>query len=286
MADHRMENMNIKHIVLLFGSLIFIMLACAPKVRYGVLSTFFDGVPLPEDERYELTVGKDTLGQTDSTRIAAVMKSVREVKFQYHEPYREKKCSSCHEEKRMGRLVIEEPELCYQCHESAGEAKSYRHGPSDAGYCTSCHRPHMSKSDNLLYESGKALCYGCHEEVDVSDNIIHKDIKKNNCVSCHDPHSSENDFMLQRGTCFNCHDDFTGDYSFMHGPVSAGYCSVCHGSHESENKYLLVKAGKDLCLNCHDATTIFMNEKHQGDNKEDCTSCHNPHGGENEFMLN
>jgi predicted CXXCH cytochrome family protein len=269
----------------LIFSLIAVLVACSPTVRYNVLNTIFDGVPTPESNE-SLTVGLDTLGQADSTRILALASASDIPRYDYHPPYREKDCASCHNQQRMGQLVAEEPELCYQCHDNK-EEHPVKHGPAGAGFCTACHRPHKSREDNLLLEAGNALCFNCHETNLVADNIIHQEIKKkDNCVDCHNPHSSENNSMLQSGACYSCHEEKINDYSFLHGPVAANYCSTCHENHASKNEHLLVRAGNNLCLSCHDTTTLYLNQKHQENKQENCTNCHNPHGGEDEFMLN
>ncbi len=279
-----MINVKIKHVIILLTSLIFILATCTPKVRYNVLSSVFDGVPPPAND-FKMNVGIDTLGQVDSLRILALSYASRTVKFNYHEPFRDKKCASCHDDKHLGQMVLSEPDMCFQCHDERTIESIYNHGPTGAGYCTSCHEPHKSKAEHLLFEDGEKLCYICHSEDIINRNKIHKDIKDRNCVSCHSPHSSKNVFMLKDGTCYKCHDDTTGDYSFLHGPVSAGYCSSCHGSHYLENNNLLILTGNSLCFNCHDTSTTYKNDIHRENQDEDCLNCHNPHGGENEFLL-
>lgn len=280
-----MPSVSGKHIVVLLVSLTVVAAACAPKVRYGILSTIFDGVPTPV-EHNTLVVG-DTLGQIDSARILALSKAVLTPAYKnIHQPYRDKDCASCHIQEHMGKLVAEEPQLCYQCHDSNNEKHSFKHGPAGAGYCTSCHRPHVAETKYLLLNQGEEFCYNCHDRDVVTKNIIHEYIKKDDCLSCHNPHSSDNRFVLQKDACYKCHEDTTDDYSFLHGPVSGDYCSTCHGSHSSGKENLLVQTGQDLCLNCHDSSDIFRNVEHQGMENKNCTQCHNPHGGENEFMLN
>ena len=274
-----------KHIATILLGMTLTVIACTPTARHGVLNTLFDGVP-PQTNNSELIVGLDTLGQVDSTRIIAIAAATNFSKTIYHEPYQQKDCSSCHNQQRMGELVAEEPELCYQCHNSDNERHSVKHGPAGAGYCTACHRPHMAEERNLLLANGNNLCFTCHDNEQVTQSVIHQDLKKrDNCIDCHNPHSSENIFLLQDGACNNCHEEKANDYSFLHGPVSGNYCSTCHETHASKNKNLLRLPGQDLCLNCHSSTTIFINPEHQGDDKANCTACHNPHGGENQFML-
>ncbi len=275
-----------KHSALLIVSgLALLITSCSPSTRYKVLNVFFDGVP-PQEEK-TLTIGLDTLGQADSVRSLAMAATRNIPQYDYHQPYQQKECGSCHDENRMGRLVAEEPELCYQCHDSNLEKHSFKHGPAGAGFCTSCHRPHMSEADNLLLADGNNLCFVCHNTELLAESAIHQNVKKkDDCTQCHSPHSSENMFMLEKGACYNCHEEKINDYSFLHGPVSANFCSTCHETHASEKAGLLKLPGQDLCLNCHSQTLIFNNPAHQDENKNNCTQCHNPHGGEDEFMLN
>ncbi len=260
------------------------MAACSPTVRYSVLSTIFDGVPPPEDEQ-ALAVGLDTLGQVDSTRLLA-QAAANLPSYDYHPPYQKKECAKCHDETRMGELVEEEPQLCYQCHDNKEEHK-VKHGPAGAGFCTSCHRPHKSQEENLLLAAGSNLCFSCHDNKMVTENIIHQEVKRTkDCVACHNPHSSENHSMLQSGACYSCHEEKINDYSFLHGPVAGNYCSTCHETHSSANENLLVRSGNDLCFNCHTAATLLDSQEHNENKNESCISCHNPHGGEDEFILN
>ena len=274
-----------KYIIFFVTIILLVAMACTPKVRYGILSKVFDGVPPPESIN-TMIVGKDTLGQVDSTRILALAAGIRQPQFKFHQPYQNKNCSGCHDEQHFGRLVAEEPQLCYQCHDSKNEKYTYKHGPAGAGYCGSCHRPHMAESKNLLISAGESLCFACHEKGNLLENKIHKNIRKNNCTECHNPHSSENRFMLQKGACYKCHEDKTEDYSFLHGPVSADYCSVCHSSHDSKTENLLVMSGQELCLNCHYSESLKNTKEHIEKQNESCTNCHDPHGGENRYLLN
>ncbi len=274
-----------KHIVILIISLATVVVACAPKVRQSILTTFFDGVPPLEDK--SLAVGIDTLGQVDSTKFLATGAAFRSSKITYHEPFKNKECSSCHNQLHIGKLVEEEPQLCYQCHKENKEKYSFKHGPAGAGFCTSCHNPHKAEADNLLVSKGEELCFNCHNSERVYTNKIHQSAKeKENCVSCHNPHSSESKFMLQPGACNSCHSNKINDFTFLHGPVGGNYCSTCHESHSSKNEFLLVKTGQELCLNCHNPSDIFKNIEHKSNKDKNCAECHSPHGGENRFLLN
>ena len=280
-----MHQFRVGHIVAFLISLTVILVACSPKVRHGLLNTVFDGVPPYQDKNDFVVIG-DTIAAIDSTSMS-ISPPTSSFKNVYHPPFKEKNCSSCHDTQHMGQMVAEEPQLCYQCHDSKTGNHDFKHGPVGAGYCTSCHRPHMAEAKKLLLNDGEELCLNCHSSERIAANRIHQKAKqKQDCLSCHNPHSSDNRFMMQRGACYNCHDDKSEDYTFIHGPVSSKYCSMCHGSHASKNDKLLVRSGKDLCLNCHNPSAIAKNNEHKKTNKDDCLQCHNPHGGEDKFMLN
>lgn len=265
-------------------SLLAIACACSAVSSHKVLNVFFDGVPPIEDKT--LVIG-DTLSTYDSARSEVAGAAQEVIQYDYHPPYVEKKCGSCHDETHMGQLVMEEPDLCFSCHDEQSHKESSVHGPFGSGYCTACHRPHLSEEKKLLVRSGRELCFVCHSQETFRESTIHKAIKNDkNCLDCHDPHTSENNFMLAEGQCYSCHEDKIADYSFLHGPVSSNYCSGCHTSHDAGTPKLLIAEGRDLCLNCHSESTLYLKPAHKVAMEKNCLDCHNPHGGENQFMMN
>ncbi|NOX85830.1 MAG: hypothetical protein GXO86_07695 [Chlorobi bacterium] len=114
----------------------------------------------------------------------------------FHPPYQEKECANCHNQGQMGKLLEPLPGLCYQCHESFGDQYQVLHGPVDAGFCTQCHNPHMSKNKFLLIRTGQNLCLNCHLSKDVFKNEAHSDIEDADCTECHNPHGGEDRFIL------------------------------------------------------------------------------------------
>lgn len=270
-----------KNIVFVLVAISLLVAACSPSVRYKIMDTIFDDVPVPVDENVFVA---DTVIRTDSVTVASLAMELEKV--YYHEPFVEKECGKCHDEQHLGQLVAEEPELCKKCHEVKFENNTFQHGPSDAGFCTSCHRPHKSASPNLLTQGGNSLCYTCHETEDVENSTVHKELSDSkDCITCHDPHSSDKRFMIKKGVCNTCHEE-VDENKFTHGPVAAGFCSSCHESHESTNTHLLAKNGQELCFSCHDSKLILNDKVHVKEKGKQCTDCHDPHGGSKKFMLN
>ena len=183
-----------KKYIFFFTIIASLFIGCSPEFHYKVLSFFFDGVPDPN--KTEITVTNDSLIQIDSTRIKEISGRVLKPQFIIHPPYREKECAGCHDQNSMGKLLLPQPGLCYQCHEDFNETYSLLHGPVAGGYCTSCHSPHMAKLEKLLLRSGQQLCLHCHNSARIFKNEIHEDIEDTNCTECHNPHGGEDRYIL------------------------------------------------------------------------------------------
>ena len=169
--------------------------ACAPASRQQVLTFFFDGVPAPE---------KDSTGEYDTSTIAhqvtendSVMKTTIS-EYYVHEPYRKKQCGACHDANNVGKLIKEESALCYICHQDFNTLFSSLHGPVDAGFCSTCHLPHLSKNKGLLLQPGNELCLPCHVKEEVKRPRAHVDIQEKLCVECHDPHGMSAPHRLKK----------------------------------------------------------------------------------------
>lgn len=242
---------------------------------YRWQSVFFDGVPDPATY---------TIVSVDSTNLDedALIKP----KIKPHKPYEEKKCFECHDTNRRGKLKMELPNLCYECHEKIDRKHSILHGPVSSGSCTQCHSPHKSMNDHLLLKIGNDLCLNCHEnKYDLEENI-HNVLSSEDCTQCHEPHGANNKYFIKENTCFNCHEDFRNEMNTIHGPVGAGNCNLCHDSHNSEKTKLLVKEGNDLCLNCH-SRQDFQNTDNldHNDVTKSCQNCHSSHASLNKYLL-
>lgn len=168
--------------------LIAFLSACSPEARLNTLVFFFDGVPAPATDT--MVPPSDTpafsfLSENDSSP------AMQQTMYSYHEPYQEKHCTACHDANAVGSLVQNEPELCYACHQDFNTRYEALHGPVDAGFCSSCHDPHMSRGRSLLISQGNELCSICHQSEEVSQPLEHADIGKELCITCHDPHAKK-----------------------------------------------------------------------------------------------
>jgi predicted CXXCH cytochrome family protein len=176
--------------VVLFISLGLMISACS----YKTLSTFFDGVPNPNDTTMLASINNPD--QTLSERINEINAIKAGPDMNYHMPYLDKACTACHDENLIGKFVKAEPDLCYQCHEDFSKTYSVLHVPVEMGECTSCHSPHMSENDKLLLKTGQQLCFGCHDEGDIRKQESHKEIGTTNCTECHNPHGGSETYLM------------------------------------------------------------------------------------------
>lgn len=176
--------MNSIKIMIILGSLF--LASCAPQVRYNVLSFFFDGVPDPD---LEVNVAPgDSLVLASLTTDSITFPVEVKPSVLYHYPYQEKECMLCHDPESVGSLISAEPNLCYQCHEDYSQIYSNLHGPVEAGYCSVCHEPHMSKVENLLQLEVNKLCAKCHVEFSENQPDFHIRLDDEKCTVCHNPH--------------------------------------------------------------------------------------------------
>ena len=176
---------------LLFLATIIIK-GCSPEAGRKTLNFFFDGVS--NNEALLQTIHVDTLNVTDTSIVAIIVPSVPQTI--YHIPYLEKECAACHDRTSMGKLVMSQPRLCYQCHENFGEKYNVLHGPVAGGYCSDCHHPHFAKEKNLLKRTGQDLCLNCHVSGEGFNTTIHEGIEDTNCTECHNPHGGEDRLMF------------------------------------------------------------------------------------------
>ncbi|MFC2086433.1 cytochrome c3 family protein, partial [Bacteroidota bacterium] len=205
--------------------------ACSPEINYKILSFVFDGVPDPS--KPAVFVDIDSRNTIDSTLNLAVVKKEIKPKSTSHLPFKDNACTSCHDQKNMGKLIEPQPGLCYNCHEEFSSNDNYLHGPVEAGHCSACHNSHKTKTEKLLIRSGNKLCTHCHNQEQGKDNEVHRNIEDKNCTDCHNPHSGENRAILNPDLCYNCHEEFNAKYEFIHGPVASQACLYCHELHTS-----------------------------------------------------
>lgn len=176
--------------VILLVNLAFIISACS----YKTLTVFFDGVPNPNDTL--MLASNNVTNQSNTERINEINAIKAGPDVNYHMPYLDKACTSCHDENLIGKFVKPEPDLCYQCHEDFSKTYAVLHVPVEMGECTSCHSPHSSENRKLLVRTGQKLCFGCHDEGDIMKQETHKEIGTSDCIECHNPHGGSESYLL------------------------------------------------------------------------------------------
>ena len=110
--------LDYKKLFFFFMVVVLIYLSgCSSAYRYKTLSFFFDGVPNPATELNNQS--KDTIINVKTSDVFAQNPTSKlPPKMNFHAPYQDKACESCHDQSKMGKLNKDMPELCYQCHEN------------------------------------------------------------------------------------------------------------------------------------------------------------------------
>jgi predicted CXXCH cytochrome family protein len=194
-GKNTIELPGLRIFMVLTAMLIAGFFGCSPVPRHKTLSFFFDGVPEPGANG--AIAGNDSSVRKDSSGTNTLLARAAKTEVYYHSPYREKQCSSCHDQGTMGKFVQPQPMLCYQCHEDFGTKYKVLHGPVGGGYCSGCHEPHTAKNSKLLKREGQQLCLFCHNADQVLGNEVHKDIADAACTECHDPHGGPDRTFLK-----------------------------------------------------------------------------------------
>jgi len=174
-------------------TLALLLSACSPSTRYRVLSFFFDGVPepgVPVVEGY----GPGPTGQDESAPGRA---RAPRVPVFAHAPFRENRCTACHN-LNTGQLTKEvRAGLCMDCHTPPAEDAPYLHGPVAINDCVACHHFHASPHPKLLLQDLQSICFRCHDREDLSAEPHDATIEGQACVVCHDPHGGAGRFFLK-----------------------------------------------------------------------------------------
>ncbi len=271
--------------------------------------------PTPQPKSEPRTAQNSAETQTGGELVFAP--NLKQAKAVVHPPYETKDCTLCHKNKNPkdgDDLVMDVPDLCYQCHDKkVKEGKKFIHGPVAAGACTICHNPHQTQNSALLkFSNINELCTSCHTaKADLlkSTQNVHPPVK-DSCVNCHDPHTEDYKFQLRgdgkKDLCIMCHVDkqeWITSVKNKHGAMNIEQgCQNCHDPHGTgQPKMLKADTVKDMCLKCHSKTQIRDEDgaklinmgKHLKENPDwhgpiqwgDCAMCHNPHGSENLRML-
>jgi len=226
-------------------------------------------------------------------------------------------CAGCHSEKLPAGAVTDKvryglfsPE-CYSCHSNIVSGTEWRHFPSSALLCRSCHQSN-SDANKMVVPTGKVegLCFDCHvnKKKWMGMSHIHGPVGTGDCTICHDPHGSGSAFQLwadgKGKLCVVCHEDMkkfvegVSQNFVVHGIMKAQGCGACHSPHATDHPFQLYAEISELCLGCHTGLVGVENghpvQNHPVKGKSDplragypfsCTSCHNPHGSPFKYML-
>ena len=173
---------------------ITLLISCTPRFGNNLLTFFFDGVPsvdttvtVTETKESDIAIGSDVF-RADPVAADSILS--------VHYPFQEKGCSFCHDELSKSDLIMEQPDLCYSCHNDFSADYAYVHGPAAGGYCTFCHDPHSSRRIKLLKAEISQLCRECHETKYIFNNEVHRDLEDSDCAECHNPHAGDTRFLL------------------------------------------------------------------------------------------
>ncbi|NIA20532.1 MAG: hypothetical protein GWP05_00880 [Anaerolineaceae bacterium] len=260
---------------------------CSEATRYRTLSFFFDGVPPPEGmepRTPEKVVGPwgvpvDPNAPNLPPRFSEGRpeKEAQPEAVYYHEPYKKRRCVSCHTPERSYAMVTPIPGLCMKCHSDVfpREASDWVHGPAAAGGCQLCHRGHEAPNRNLLPKPEPDLCWTCHQASRVLSRPYHVDTGRQKCSACHDPHVAGNRLLLadsrtyrRRGT--------RGSARSVHSAWSRDDCTKCH---IPERSNMVIENVDEVCVTCHDdqLRPVAGRQVHAPVRQGQCTLCHTPH---------
>nr|WP_320115139.1 GSU2203 family decaheme c-type cytochrome [uncultured Desulfuromonas sp.] len=162
-------------------------------------------------------------------------------------------CHSIHDGEGKFSLKMEDPELCYSCHQ---EEQAKTHFPSSHPIA-----------------EGKMNCSSCHNVHGASGEALNTDERLNDL-------------------CLNCHTRYQGPFVFGHAPVEDD-CTICHDPHGSVANNLLAQNEPFLCLQCHEghfhilregfdveADAAYINPVVDTQAELDALAAANPHGHE------
>jgi predicted CXXCH cytochrome family protein len=149
-----------------------------------------------------------------------------------HEPVAKGECTKCHDSHSSNfknRLIKEQRQLCFSCHEGTKEELEkykYPHRPLLERECSNCHAPHGSDYFRLLVKEYSPEFYA---PFDVSLYDL--------CFSCHNQDivlARETDSLTDfRNGTMNLH------YRHVNEPKKGRTCRTCHAGHASDEPKLL-----------------------------------------------
>jgi predicted CXXCH cytochrome family protein len=189
-----MISARLLHVVCIVVIALMIVMACASKRRYEVLSFFFDGVPSPEGttqtetrRSFRISPFRASLESLAAARTPVPKPQAPPI-VSIHKPVAEKKCLECHDTSAGLQPFARNEALCDKCHLEERIREGWDHGPINLGLCVPCHRAHESPYPYLLEQPVPQLCLICHVEDMDRKESYHEVSFVNDCTACHDPH--------------------------------------------------------------------------------------------------
>jgi predicted CXXCH cytochrome family protein len=165
-----------------------VLAGCRAPTRRALRDFFFD---VPKEEARPAV-----RPATVTTNPVAVALAPEPTSYK-HSPFRDRRCTECHETTTSQKLRAPVTELCWRCHKTLISQARYVHAPVEAGACLVCHHQHQSPEKFQLQRSGRALCFECHEPPDLLRLKAHATIGDAACQSCHEPHCSPRNHLLK-----------------------------------------------------------------------------------------
>ena len=249
-----------------------------PVERYHTLSTFFDGVPVPEELQGQPGFEAPLSPREAAERAAAQGNQAQTVEYFYHAPYARRECFGCHDRERgYEKMVGGDNLVCRRCHQTYFERETYDwvHGPVVLGECQRCHEPHKSEYDHLLDSPQPGLCFNCHSADWIDGDSFHQTLEDRTCSRCHDPHAAGNRKLLADSRTYQRRRGAGLTAVSEHPEWSKDQCAMCH---QTEQANVLVADVDRVCLTCHqpmvDAAGPGLPQA-VADGR--CTACHTPH---------
>jgi predicted CXXCH cytochrome family protein len=217
-----------------------------------------------------------------------------------HNPFQERECGVCHEERAELLAGETSRELCVSCHtdkdaDGAESAGLKVHPPVEENDCSFCHRSHASGEEGLLQGPQFGICVDCHAQLKkvtvLRPKSSHEAVLKGECSDCHDPHASSVQSFLRLPPpelCPSCHETLLqpaegAEWESSHPPVEEDKCKLCHKPHTSRKPNLLRYGLPQACRPCHQEFFSHLEQHgrdktHEPVKKGECRACHSVHG--------